>query len=181
MDYSQTERISLMKYFTLILSLLITVGITSCAKNPASVQVTPNSIQSTDTSATRNQVINTKMGQLTISSARIVDEINGDKPNPGEKILLIILGDPSGEALKTDTFSLEEFQNIIPDPYKGTIHILGNDGSETISNMAGWLGPEYKEFGIGFRMPDAINTYQLFGPGMVPLRSFLQNNHKILK
>jgi hypothetical protein len=96
MDYSQTERIFLMKYNTLILALLMTFGITACTKNPASVHVTPNSIQSTDTKATGNQVFNTKMGQLTISSARIVDEVNGDKPNPGEKILLIILAGPSG-------------------------------------------------------------------------------------
>jgi hypothetical protein len=169
MDYSQTKRIFLMKYSILFLVLLMMFGITACVKNPASVQVTPNTIQSTDTKATGNQVYNTKMGQLTISSARIVDEVNGDKPNPGEKILLIILAGPSGEALKTDTFSLEEFQKIIPDSNQGTIHILGDGGSETISTMAGWLGPEYKEFGIGFRIPSNVTKYQLVWPGNDPI------------
>jgi hypothetical protein len=154
-----------MKYNTFVLALLMTLGITACAKNPASVQVSPNAIQPTNTSLTVKQVINTKMGQFTISSARIVDEVNGDKPNPGEKILLIILAGPGGEALKTDTFSLEEFQKMIPDSNQGTIHILGDDGSETISTMAGWVGPEYKEFAIGFRVPSTLNTYQLVWPG----------------
>ena len=158
-----------MKYFTLILALLMTFGIAACAKNPAPVQITPTTIQSTDVSSTGNQVINTKMGQFAIASARIVDEVNGDKPNPGEKILLIVLAGPGGEALSTDTFSLEEFQKIIPDSNQGTIHILGNDGSETISTMAGWVGPEYREFAIGFRIPDSLITYQLVWPGNDPV------------
>jgi hypothetical protein len=157
-----------MKYITLIFALLISFGFTACTKNPASVQVTPNAIQPTNTTLTGNQVINTKMGQITISSARFVDEVNGDKPNPGEKILLIILAGPSGEALKTDTFSLEDFQTMIQDTSQGTIHILGDNGSETISTMAGWLGPEYKDFGIGFRIPSNLTKYQLFWPGNDP-------------
>jgi len=154
-----------MKYNTLILALLMTFGIAACAKNPAPVQVSPTTPQTANVPSTVNQVINTKMGQLTISSARIVDEVNGDKPGPGEKILLIVLAGPGGEALDTTAFSLEEFQKIIPDSNQGTIHILGNDGSETISTMAGWVSPEYKEFAIGFRIPDSLNTFQLVWPG----------------
>ncbi len=158
-----------MKYNILILALLLTFGITACAKNPVPSLVSPTAIQSTNIPSTGNQVINTKMGQFTISSARIVDEVNGDKPGPGEKILLIVLAGPGGEALKPDTFSLEEFQKIIPDSNQGTIHILGEDGSETISTMAGWVGPEYKEFAIGFRVPDSLTTYQLIWPGNDPI------------
>jgi hypothetical protein len=165
MDYSQTERVFKMKHFTLILALLMTFGITACAKNPAPVQDSPTTTQLSIVPSTGNRVITTKMGQFSISSARIVDEVNGDKPGPGEKILLVVLAGPGGEALSTDTFSLEEFQKIIPDSNQGTIHILGNDGSETISTMAGWVGPEYKEFAIGFRVPDTLTTYQLVWPG----------------
>ena len=158
-----------MKDFTLILALLMTFGIAACAKNPAPVQVSPSTFEPTNVKSTGNQVINTKMGQFTLSSTRIVDEVNGDKPNPGENILLIVLAGPGGEALSTDTFSLEEFQKLIPDSNQGTIHILGNDGSETISTMAGWVGPEYKEFAIGFRIPDSLITYQLVWPGNDPV------------
>ena len=34
-----------MKYFTLILALLMTFGIAACAKNPAPVQVSPSTPQ----------------------------------------------------------------------------------------------------------------------------------------
>ena len=158
-----------MKYNTLILALLISFGFTACAKNPPSVQVTLNAIQPTNTSLTGNQVINTKMGQLTISSARIVDEVNGDKPGPGEKILLIVLAGPGGEALANDTFSLEDFQTMMHENTLESIHILGDDGSETISTMAGWVGPEYKELAIGFRVPSSVITYQLIWPGNDPV------------
>ncbi len=158
-----------MKYSILILALLMTLGFNACAIKPAPSLVSPITIQSTSISSTGNRVINTKLGKFSISSARIVEEVNGDKPGPGEKILLIILAGPGGEALKTDTFSLEEFQKMIPDSTQGTIHILGGDGSETISTMAGWVGPEYTEFAIGFRVPDAITTYQLVWPGNDPI------------
>jgi hypothetical protein len=58
---------------------------------------------------------------------------------------------------------------MIPDSNQGTIHILGDDGSETISTMAGWVGPEYKEFAIGFRIPSSLATYQLVWPGNDPV------------
>jgi hypothetical protein len=169
MDYSQTERIFLMKYNTLIFALLISLGFTACIKSPTPVQFSPPAIQASNDSSTGNLIINTKMGQLTISSARIVDEINGDKPGPGEKILIVILSGPEGKALDQAAFSLEDFQTMIHDTSQGTIHILGDDGSEAISTMAGWLGPEYKDFGIGFRIPSNVTKYQLFWPGNDPI------------
>jgi hypothetical protein len=169
MDYSQTERIFLMKYNTLIFALLISFGFTACAKSPAPVQVSPTAIQATNVTSPEDQVINSKMGLLTIASARIVDEVNGDKPGPGEMILIVILSGPEGKALDQAAFSLEDFQTMIQDTSQGTIHILGDDGSETISTMAGWLGPEYKEFGIGFRIPSKVTKYQLFWPGNDPI------------
>ena len=158
-----------MKYSILILALLMTLGFTACAIKPTPSPVSPTTIQSTSVSSTGNRVINTKLGQFSISSARFVEEVNGDKPGPGEKILLVILAGPGGEALKTDTFSLEEFQKMIHDSTQGTIHILGNDGSETISTMAGWVGPEYTEFAIGFRVPSSDTIYQLVWPGNDPI------------
>jgi hypothetical protein len=58
---------------------------------------------------------------------------------------------------------------MIHDSTQGTIHILGNDGSETISTMAGWVGPEYTEFAIGFRVPSSDTIYQLVWPGNDPI------------
>ena len=158
-----------MKYITLILALLMTLGLTACAIKPAPSLVSPTTIQSTNVPSTGNQVINTKLGQFSITSARFVEEVNGDKPGPGEKILLIVLAGPGGEALDTAAFSLEDFQTMIHDNTNGTIHILGDDGSETISTMAGWVGPEYTEFAIGFRVPSTLNTYQLVWPGNDPV------------
>ncbi len=37
-----------MKYFTLILALLMTFGIAACAKNPAPVQVSPSTFEPTN-------------------------------------------------------------------------------------------------------------------------------------
>jgi len=158
-----------MKYFKFILVLFMVFGITACTKNPAPFQVSPTAIQASNGSTTGNLVINTKMGQLTVSSTRFMDEVNGDKPGPGEKILIVILTGPEGKALDQAAFSLEDFQTMIHDTSQGTIHILGDDGSETISSMAGWLGPEYKEFGIGFRIPSNVTKYQLFWPGNHPI------------
>jgi hypothetical protein len=158
-----------MKYFTFLFAILLTFGFTACVKNPAPSQVPPTAIQSIIVLSSENQVINTKMGQLSISSARIENEVNGDKPGPGEKILMVILSGLDGNALDPTAFSLEDFQTMIHDNTQGTIHILGNDGSETISTMAGWVGPEYKEFGIGFRIPSSLTSYQLIWPGNDPI------------
>ena len=110
-------------------------------------------------------LLKTEMGDFVIASARLVDEANGAKPQAGEKLLLIILTQPDLTNLDPVSFSLESFSNMTHAP--GTeIYILGDDGSQTISTMGGWVGDE---LAMGFRVPEAINTYTLYWTGNSPI------------
>ena len=111
-------------------------------------------------------VVRTSMGDFVIVSARFVDEVHGTKPNPGEKILLVILSQPGLERLDPATFFLEDFDKVIHDTSKAPIYILGDDGSETVSTMGGWVD---EEFAMGFILPAAANTYTLFWPDNSPI------------
>jgi len=112
------------------------------------------------------------MGEFLIAASRFVDEVNGVKPAPDQKLLLIMLTGPGGKKLEPGNFSLEDFQAMVQDSTQGTIHILGDDGSKTISTMAGWSGPENSDFGMGFRLQDSVTSYQLIWPGNDPINIF---------
>jgi hypothetical protein len=73
----------------------------------------------------------------------MVDEINGDKPQAGEKILLVILTQPGLVKMDPDDFSLEGLSNMMHDNSQGEIYISGNDGSRAISTMGGWVEGEF--------------------------------------
>jgi len=94
------------------------------------------------------------------------------QPTPDQKLLLIMLTGPGGKKLEPGNFSLEDFQAMVQDSTQGTIHILGDDGSKTISTMAGWSGPENSDFGMGFRLQDSVTSYQLIWPGNDPINIF---------
>ncbi len=159
-----------MKHQILKVFLVLMLGLTACTVNPPDPQVTTETAPSPGAPATAEILsITTPMGEFVIASARFVDEVNGIKPGPGEKLLLIELTKPGMESLDPGDFSLEEFQTMVQDSSQGMIHILGDDGSETISTMAGWVGPEYKEFAMGFRLPRAVTSYQFVWPGNDPL------------
>ncbi len=111
-------------------------------------------------------LLKTSLGDFEIASARFVDEVNGVTPGEGEKILLIGLSRPGGERLDPVTFPLEDFNKMSHDTSQGEIHILGDDGSETISTMGGWVE---KEFVMGFRVPADLKTYMLIWPGNNPI------------
>ncbi len=150
--------------------LVVAFGFTACTANPAKPMETDESLSPASvTEIGRQPTIHTTMGDFVIPSARFVDEVNGEKPGPGEKLLLVALTTPEMDNLDPSHLSLEEFQNMVQNTDQGTIHILGEDGSQTISSMAGWVGPEYKEFVIGFRVPDTVATFQLVWPGNDPL------------
>jgi hypothetical protein len=117
-------------------------------------------------------VLKTAAGDLAVVSARFVAEVNGDKPGPGEKILLVILSRPGDGRLDPAEFSLEDFNAAIHDASQGQVHLAGSSGSAIISTMAGWIGPKYAEFGMGFRVPEAEETYQLIWPGNAPIEIF---------
>lgn len=151
----------------------IMLFIAACAPNsstPAPPAATESSEVATAVSNTDagEPLLKTEMGDFVIASARLVDEANGVKPQAGEKLLLVILTQPDLTNLNPDKFSLEAFSNMTHDP-NTEIYILGNDGSQTISTMGGWVG---EEFAMGFRVPVDINTYTLHwtGNSSIPLR-----------
>ena len=108
----------------------------------------------------------TSLGDFVIVSSRFVDEVHGEKPDSGEKILLIILSQPGLERLDPGTFSLEAFDKMAHDTSIGEIYILGDDGSKTISTMGGWIADE---FAMGFIMPATVKTYTLFWQDNPPI------------
>lgn len=125
----------------------------------------PDVLQAPVSPDSAQPLLKTAQGDFVIASARLVDEANGVKPQAGEKILLVILTQPDLKNLDPGEFSLENFNNMVHDP-KTEIYILGNDGSQTISTMGGWVGDE---FAMGFRVPVEINTYTLYWAGNAPI------------
>jgi hypothetical protein len=111
-------------------------------------------------------MLKTAMGDFLIVSARFVDEVNGVKPDSGEKILLLFLSRPGMERMDPSTFPLEAFDKMTHDTTLGEIYLLGSDGSRTISTMGGWVN---EEFAMGFRLPVTAKTYRLFWPGNAPI------------
>ena len=157
--------------------LVMMIGLTACkqAATPTPL-ATREVLLATDTSKPAEDatqpVIKTSMGDFLIVSARFVDEVNGVKPDSGEKILLLILSRPGNERMDPSTFPLEDFDKMIHDTTNGEIYMLGGDGSRTISTMGGWVN---KEFAMGFRMPNTAKTYRLFWPGNPPFDIFTED------
>jgi hypothetical protein len=120
-------------------------------------------------------VIKTSIGDLEIETVRSVDEVNGVKPGPNERLILITLGKPGQAKLDVSTFSLEAFDKALRDRSSGEVHLSGDDGSYSICSMAGWVGEKYDTFAMGFRVPATAKTYQLFWPGNDPLDLHLEN------
>jgi hypothetical protein len=147
----------------------IVLFIAACApvsSTPLPAATGSNALQeSTQGPESAQPLLKTEQGDFVIASARLVDEANGVKPQAGEKLLLVILTQPDLTNLDPDNFSLEAFSNMTHAP--GTeIYILGEDGSQTISTMGGWVG---NEFAMGFRVPVDVNTYALHWTGNSPI------------
>jgi hypothetical protein len=114
-------------------------------------------------------VLKTSIGDFMIDSSRWVEEVNGVKPGLNEKILLVLLAGPGQTRLDPNNFSLEAFDKALRDFSSGEVHISGDDGSYTICPMAGWVGANYEEFAMGFRLPTTAKTFQLVWPGNEPI------------
>lgn len=104
-----------------------------------------------NTASPSHRNLETSMGDFLITSVRLVDEVQGEKAQPGEKFLLVGLTQPGLVNLVTGEFSLESFQNMMQDD-TGQIYVMGSDDSRVISTMAGWV---QDEFVMGFRVPIA--------------------------
>jgi hypothetical protein len=154
-------------HFLVVLMFMLT----ACRQAPAptSFTVTEAAVSAetpTPEKGATQAALKTTMGDFQIVAAKFVDEANGVKPGPGEKILLLILSRPRQERLEPGTFPLEDFDKMIHDTSKGEIYILGNDGSKTISTMGGWVN---EEFAMGFRLPAGAGSLKLFWPGNDPI------------
>jgi len=110
------------------------------------------------------QVLKTTMGDFVINSVRLVDEVNDQQSQPGEKFLLVILTDLNGKNLVPGEFLLEDFQKMIQDS-NGQIYVFGKGDFQIISTMAGWVEDE---FALGFRVP-IVDSFTLSWPGNSPI------------
>ena len=148
---------------------LIVLFISACApvsSTPLPAETEPDALQApTSGPESAQPVLKTEQGNFVIASARLVDEANGAKHQSGEKLLLVILTQPDLANLDPSKFSLQAFHDMTHDTDM-EIYILGNDGSQTISTMGGWVGDE---FAMGFRVPVDINTYTLHWTGNLPI------------
>jgi hypothetical protein len=146
--------------------VLVTSACAPISSTPLPAATEPNALQEpAQSSESGTPLLKTEQGDFVIASARLVDEANGVTPAPGEKLLLLILAQPDLANLDPNSFSLEAFSNMTHAP--GTeIYVLGNDGSQTISTMGGWVGDE---FAMGFRVPADINQYTLHWTGNSPI------------
>jgi hypothetical protein len=120
-------------------------------------------------------VFKTSLGELLINTVRWVDEVNGVSPGPDERLMLIVLGKPGLTQFDKSKFSLETFDKALRDQSSGEVHISADDGSYAVCSMAGWVGPKYEEFAMGFRLPATAKTFQLYWPGNAPIDLYPEN------
>jgi hypothetical protein len=151
------------------LLVAIVLTISACApvsSTPLPAATEPDALQEPAQSPEAGKpLLKTEQGDFAIAAARLVDEANGVKPQTGEKLLLVILTQPDRANLDPSKFSLQAFHDMTHDT-DTEIYILGNDGSQTISTMGGWVA---EEFAMGFRVPVDINTYTLHWTGNSPI------------
>jgi len=108
--------------------------------------------------------LKTTMGDLAITSARLVDEVHDQKSRPGEGFLLVSLTRPDLNNLVPGEFSLDAFQKMIQDS-NGQIYVSGKEDTQFISTMAGWV---QDEFTMGFTVP-MEESFTLHWPGNSPI------------
>jgi hypothetical protein len=148
----------------LMLFISACAPISSAALAPLTTEPSELATSVSSTDATQ-PLLRTAQGDFVVASARLVDEANGVKPQTGEKLLLVILTQPDLANLDPSKFSVQAFHDMTHEA-DTEIYILGNDGSQTISTMGGWVGDE---FAMGFRVPVGVNTYILHWTGNSPI------------
>ena len=163
------KRIWIAFLLTLLLSLSECSGQPASTDAPAEAGVDVTEAPASTSAPESKPVIKTTIGDFVIDSTRWVNEVNGVTPGEDEKILLVILTQPGLERLDPKEFSLEAFDKALRDVSEGEVHISGSDGSYTISTMAGWVGENFDEFAMGFRLPVTAKTGQLIWPGNEPI------------
>jgi hypothetical protein len=92
--------------------------------------------------------LKTAVGDMVYTTARFVNEANSTRPEPGKKLLLVFL-----ERADKSSIDLQKWVDA-----RQQIFIRGDDGSETLSTMGGFVD---NQFAIGFQVPETVKTYQL--------------------
>jgi hypothetical protein len=156
-----------MKIISSILVLLVLLSFTACAGQSGVSSITAATVDTSPPTPTLppSQVFTTSMGDFEIQEVRPVDEVNGVTAGPDERILLVILQQADGTQLDPASFALETFQAALSDQSNGEVHIAGDDGSYVICSMAGWVGENYDQFAMGFRVNKTARSFQFFWPG----------------
>ncbi|GAP12962.1 hypothetical protein LARV_00702 [Longilinea arvoryzae] len=141
-----------------IIFFIAALCLSSCS--PSSAMAKTQEAEAADS----QPVLKTAIGDLVIASARLVDEVNGQKSQPEGKILLVILTQPGKENLTPGEFKLEDFQKMIQES-NGEIYVSGKEDLQIISTMAGWVEDE---FAMGFMVP-VQDSYTLHWPENDPI------------
>lgn len=118
-----------------------------------SLQVIPTQ-EEVITDITPKPIIKTSMGDLIYISSRFTNEVMDSKPEPGEKILVIVLERLDGIPIDIEMFAKAQIQ--------GSPYLLG-DSSIAIREGAGqgFLVDSLDEFVISFRVPNSVKTFEL--------------------
>lgn len=135
--------------------LLVTIIfiLTACAPGSPSptVPVTPPADASPTTapvSAPAQPVFKTAVGDLSFVSARFVSQANSTTPEPGCKLLLVILERTDSAPIDLQQFVDAHMQIFIED----------YDGTSTLSTMGGFVDGQ---FAIGFQVPETQVDFRL--------------------
>ena len=150
---------------SIVLSALL-VSVAACQAAPAAPSPAAPAESATPVAPSSSRRLQTALGEFAVVAARYVAEANGTRPQPGERLLLVILAQPNLEPLTPNDLSLEAFEQAVHDPGAGGVYLLGADGTPVTSTMGGWVD---EEFALGFRVPAAGETYTLHWPGNDPL------------
>jgi hypothetical protein len=158
-----------MKTTRTIFLLVMVLIFTACAAKPvpaslpvsaippatASVKETAAPIVSA-TPAPGGLTFKTSIGDLVYVSSRFVEEVNGVTPAKGCKLLLVVLKQPDNSKIDLQKYMDAHMQ----------VFIRGDDGSETLSTMGGFV---QGEFAIGFQVPETVKTYRLIWGDNLPI------------
>jgi hypothetical protein len=137
-----------MKTYRIALFLVVVITLSACAPRPAETAPT--------VAPAAPAVLKTSIGDLRVTSARLVDQANSTQAEPGHKILLLGL-----ERVDDSPIDLQQFQDAHVQAF-----IRGDDDSATTSTMGGFVDGA---FSIGFQVPETLKTYSLEWEGNDPV------------
>jgi hypothetical protein len=128
---------------TLLLGILA-LAVSACAAQPAPAQ------PSTALTAAPT-VFQTPIGPLEHTWTHLVQGVHGTIAPPGSMILLVGLRRPDGSPIDLQKFQDAHMQ----------IFAQSEGGEKILSTMGGMADPNYKDFAIGFLVPEGVRTYTI--------------------